>query len=91
MFKTVISVLFRLSVAAFLVGGLAMVVLQGAGLVLGDGDFVTTITDRVAPWAYGAAGVAGLLAFALSYFRDPGTDAAEDGVTPRASALAEHA
>ncbi len=68
MLKSVISVLFRVSVLAFLVGGAAVVALQAIGLVLGAGGFVNAVSDHVAPWAYGASGVAGLLAFAMSYF-----------------------
>lgn len=52
--------------------------LQAVGLALGDGAFVDSISDNVAPWAYGAAGVAGLLAFALSYFRVSGTSGEDD-------------
>lgn len=89
MFKTLISILFRISVAAFLLGGLAVVLLQAAGLILGNGEFVDAVSDTVAPWAYGSAGVAGLLAFAMSYFPGaPETD--DDGVTPR-PAVVEHA
>jgi hypothetical protein len=79
MIKNLLSVLFRLSVLAFLLGGAAVVALQAAGIVLGNGAFVEAVTDVVAPWAYGAAGVAGLLAFALSYFRSG--DAAADAAT----------
>jgi hypothetical protein len=68
MIKTVLCVIFRLSVAAFLFGGAAIVVLQTVGLATGNGDLVTAVTDNLAPWVYGSAGVAGLLAFVLSYF-----------------------
>lgn len=68
MIKNTISVIFRLSVAVFLLGGLTIVAVQAAGLIVGDGDLVTAVTDNVAPWVYGSAGIAGLLAFALSYF-----------------------
>jgi hypothetical protein len=92
MIKHSISIVFRISVAAFLLGGLLVVVLQAVGLIVGDGEFVETITDTLAPWTYGAAGVAGLLAFAMSYFPNP-TDADEatpvDEVTPRPAAVAE--
>jgi hypothetical protein len=92
MIKDSISIVFRISVAAFLLGGLLVVALQAAGLVVGNGGFVDTITDTLAPWTYGAAGVAGLLAFAMSYFPNP-TDADEatpdSEVAPRPAAIAE--
>ncbi|WP_234811849.1 hypothetical protein [Mycolicibacterium canariasense] len=83
------SALFRVSVVVFLVGGAVVVALQAAGLVLGSGDFINAISDNVAPWAYGAAGVAGLLAFAMSYF--PHGD--DNGATERRSSdpVHEHA
>ncbi|AQT81581.1 hypothetical protein B1R94_23480 [Mycolicibacterium litorale] len=90
MMKTLISSIFRVSVLTFLVGGAVVVLLQAAGLVLGDGDFVDAVSDTVAPWAYGAAGVAGLLAFALSYFPHGDTeDAGADQET--AAPVPEHA
>ncbi|AJW40544.1 hypothetical protein NY08_2523 [Rhodococcus sp. B7740] len=80
MLEKCISTIFRVSVVAFLLGGLAIVVLQGGGLVAGDGEFVTHIEELLAPWAYGSAGIAGLLAFALSYFHrtDDESSAVED-------------
>lgn len=87
MIRTVISVAFRISVVAFLLGGLVVVALQAAGLALGNGDFVDAVSDVVAPWAYGAAGVAGLLAFVLSYFRTDEPQAADGVSTP----VPEHA
>ncbi len=89
MIKVIVSTLFRISVAAFLLGGALVVALQAVGLVLGDGEFVDAVTDHVAPWAYGAAGVAGLLAFALSYFRRDGDHAVTD--EPKTAAVPEHA
>ncbi|MEW5810157.1 MAG: hypothetical protein AB1925_11930 [Actinomycetota bacterium] len=69
MIRSILLTAFRISVAAFLLGGAVVVGLQAVGLALGNGAFVDSISDHVAPWAYGAAGVAGLLAFALSYFQ----------------------
>lgn len=89
MIKTVMSVLFRTSVLTFLVGGAAVVALQAAGLMLGAGDFVDAISDNVAPWAYGAAGVAGLLAFAMSYF--PHGDGDGAGACESTHPVHEHA
>jgi hypothetical protein len=68
MVKATLSVLFRISMIAMLLGGLVVVVLQSGGLIAGDGEFVTMVDEVIAPWAYGAAGAAALLAFALSYF-----------------------
>ena len=62
-----VSILFRLSTITFLFGGLAIVVGQGAGLILGDGRVVTDVSALLAPYVYGSAGVAGLLAFVMSY------------------------
>lgn len=89
MFKNIVSTLFRISVLGFLLGGLTVVVLQAAGLILGDGGFVTSVSDVIAPWAYGAAGVAGLLAFAMSYF--PGDQADDSEVSANAAHVPEHA
>lgn len=92
MIKNLISIPFRISVAAFLLGGLVIVVLQAAGLMLGNGDFVNAVSDILAPWVYGAAGVAGLLAFVLSYFPHAAdADGGLDDVTPRPATIAEHA
>ncbi|TRW88431.1 hypothetical protein FK535_04360 [Mycolicibacterium sp. 018/SC-01/001] len=82
MIRNILLAAFRISVAAFLLGGAAVVGLQIVGLALGNGAFVDSITDNVAPWAYGAAGVAGLLAFALSYFRVRDSGDAESAPTP---------
>jgi hypothetical protein len=84
------SAIFRVSVVAFLLGGLAIVVLQGGGLIAGDGEFVTHIEELLAPWAYGSAGVAGLLAFALSYFHRSDDESASTEESAR-TATAEHA
>lgn len=81
MAEKVISTVFRISVALFLLGGLVIVILQGVGLVLGDGDFVTGSEEALAPWAYGSAGVAGLLAFALSYFHRADAETPTDADT----------
>ncbi|MGZ8178011.1 hypothetical protein ACXVUM_08755 [Williamsia sp. SKLECPSW1] len=79
MIENTLSTVFRVSVVVFLLGGLAIVTLQAGGLIAGSGSFVTGAEESLAPYAYGAAGVAGLLAFALSYFRD-GAAESEDGV-----------
>ena len=70
MIERTLSAVFRVSVVVFLLGGLAIVLLQIGGLIAGSGSFVTGTEEVLAPYAYGAAGGAGLLAFALSYFGD---------------------
>ena len=80
MIERTLSAVFRVSVVVFLLGGLAIVLLQIGGLIAGSGSFVTGSEEALAPYAYGAAGVAGLLAFALSYFRDDAAET-EDDVT----------
>ena len=74
MFQKSFSTLFRISVVAFLLGGLAIVLGQSVGLILGDGVVVTHVVELLAPYAYGAAGIAGLLAFVLSYFHHGGEE-----------------
>jgi len=88
MVKTTLSVLFRISMVAMLLGGLVVVVLQSGGLIAGDGEFVTMVDEVVAPWAYGAAAAAALLAFALSYFSHDVNAAfdEEESVRPTAAA-----
>ena len=90
MLEKCISTIFRISVVAFLLGGLAIVVLQGGGLIAGNGEFVTHIEELLAPWAYGSAGIAGLLAFALSYFHRPDDESSPTEDSAR-TATAEHA
>ncbi|PAT09805.1 hypothetical protein CKJ80_09495 [Corynebacterium hadale] len=65
-FKT-FRVLFYLFLAAFLIGGLALVSLQGLGLLMGSGDMVTGVNDALAPWVFGAATLCALSAFVLGY------------------------
>lgn len=91
MFKTIISILFRISVLGFLLGGLAVVALQASGLITGNGDLVKAVTDHLAPWVYGSAGVAGLLAFAMSYFPHDDLVTPEGDASPRLAQVPEHA
>lgn len=81
MIERTLSAVFRVSVVVFLLGGLAIVLLQTGGLIAGSGSFVTGSEESLAPYAYGAAGVAGLLAFALSYFRDDAAESDDDVTT----------
>ncbi|OZE22929.1 hypothetical protein CH256_21720 [Rhodococcus sp. 05-2254-6] len=78
MFRTAVSTLFRLSTVVFLVGGLVIVLCQAAGLILGSGEFVTQTFALMSPYVFGSAGVAGLLAFVMSYLEDPEEDAVID-------------
>ncbi|MGW8379046.1 hypothetical protein [Streptomyces sp. ODS28] len=61
--------LFRLSILAFLLGGAAIVLGQSAGIVLGDARWVARAQSSVQPATCIAAGISGILAFALSYRR----------------------
>ncbi|OZC57102.1 hypothetical protein CH289_04210 [Rhodococcus sp. RS1C4] len=78
MFRIVVSTLFRLSTVVFLVGGLVIVLCQAAGLILGKGEFVTQTFALMSPYVFGSAGVAGLLAFVMSYLDDPEEDSTAD-------------
>jgi hypothetical protein len=68
MFEKIICTIFRISTLVFLLGGVVIVVGQAGGILVGNGEFVTGFEETMAPWVYGASGVAGLLAFALMYF-----------------------
>ena len=68
MFEKIICILFRITTLVFLLGGLTIVAGQAGGIIAGNGEFVTSFEETLAPWAYGAAGVAGLLAFVLMYY-----------------------
>jgi hypothetical protein len=72
----VITFLFTLSVVVFLLAGLAIVVGQAVFLVGGDATGARAWQAALVPFAFGGASVAGLLAFALTYWH--GED--EDGL-----------
>ncbi|KQU28459.1 MULTISPECIES: hypothetical protein [unclassified Rhodococcus (in: high G+C Gram-positive bacteria)] len=86
MFHTFVSALFRLCTLAFLLGGLVIVAGQGVGLLLGNGSIVSQVPATLSPFVYSAAGVAGLLAFVMSYSDGESdvdrTDTAEAVVVP---------
>lgn len=63
----IFRVLFYVFLAAFLIGGFVLVGLQGLGLVMGSGDMVTGVDDKLAPWVFGAATLCALAAFVLGY------------------------
>ena len=71
-----ITFLFTLSVVVFLLAGLAIVIGQAVFLVGGDATGARAWQAALVPFAFGGASVAGLLAFALTYWH--GED--EDGL-----------
>ncbi|GAB3445586.1 hypothetical protein GCM10027570_15900 [Streptomonospora sediminis] len=58
---------FRVGLAAFLLGGGALVAVQAAGLVAGSAGLVTAAAETVGPVVYAAAGITGVIAFIRSY------------------------
>ncbi len=65
----VLTALFAVSVVFFLLAGLAIVLGQIVTLVQGDSVAARGWKADLAPWAFGGASVAGVLAFLLSYHR----------------------
>jgi hypothetical protein len=59
--------LFALSVLFFLLAGLVIVVTQAVALAAGDATAARGWGSTLAPYAFGGASVAGVLAFLLSY------------------------
>ena len=62
---------FTVAVVLLLLGGLAIVTAQVAGLVAGEGGWLTAVSETLEPPTFIAASVAGILAFLLSYQRRP--------------------
>ena len=62
--------LFKISLIFFLLAGLCIVVGQAAALIGGDATLARTIKTVLAPYAFGGASVAGILAYLLSYRQD---------------------
>ncbi len=62
---------FTVAVVLLLLGGLAIVATQIAGLVAGEGGWLTAVSETLEPPTFIAASVAGVLAFLLSYQRRP--------------------
>ena len=62
---------FTVAVVLLLLGGLAIVAIQVAGLVAGQGGWLTAVSETLEPPTFIAASVAGVLAFLLSYQRRP--------------------
>lgn len=59
--------LFRLSIVAFLTGGLVIVLGQALGIVLGDAHWVAAVESNAQPSTCVAASICGILSFFLSY------------------------
>jgi len=62
--------LFKISLIFFLIAGLCIVVGQAGALIGGDATLARTIKTVLAPYAFGGASVAGILAYLLSYRKD---------------------
>ena len=60
---------FTVAVVLLLLGGLAIVATQVAGLVAGEGGWLTAVSEILEPPTFIAASVAGVLAFLMSYQR----------------------
>ena len=60
---------FTVAVVLLLLGGLAIVATQVAGLVAGQGGWLTAVSETLEPPTFIAASVAGVLAFLMSYQR----------------------
>lgn len=63
-------VLFKISVIFFLLAGLAIVLGQAGALIGADATLARTVKTVLAPYAFGGASVAGILAYLLSYRKD---------------------
>ena len=62
-----VTTLFALTVLFFLLAGLVIVIGQAVMLAGGDATAARGWASTVAPYAFGGAGVAGVLSFLLSY------------------------
>ena len=62
--------LFKISLIFFLLAGLCIVLGQAGALIAADATLARTIKSVLAPYAFGGASVAGILAFLLSYRQD---------------------
>ena len=65
---------FTVAVVLLLLGGLAIVAAQVAGLIAGEGGWLTAAGEALEPPTFIAASVAGILAFLLSYQRRPASE-----------------
>ncbi|WP_432565100.1 hypothetical protein [Kineococcus sp. SYSU DK003] len=62
---------FTLATLLLVLGGLVLVGAQVVAIVLGHGDWLEVVPEVVGPPTMVSASVAGLLAFVLSYRREP--------------------
>ncbi len=62
--------LFKISLIFFLLAGLCIVLGQAGALIAADATLARTIKSVLAPYAFGGASVAGILAYLLSYRQD---------------------
>ncbi|MQA10700.1 MAG: hypothetical protein GEU98_19530 [Pseudonocardiaceae bacterium] len=69
MITRVLDVGFRICLALFVLGGLAMVLGQAAGLLTGSGELVEGVVDWLGPPTFVLASVAGLAGFGLAYLK----------------------
>jgi hypothetical protein len=65
--ERVLTNVFALTVLFFLIAGLVIVIGQAAALAAGHASAARQWASVVAPYAFGGAAVAGVLAFLLSY------------------------
>lgn len=66
-----LRLLFTVSTIVFVVLGLIIVFGQLLLLAFGAGLPAFDVAETLGPWAFGTSTVAGLFAFALTYFRTP--------------------
>ncbi|RCV49182.1 hypothetical protein [Marinitenerispora sediminis] len=69
-----LDIAFRIGLGLFLVGGVALVAVQAAGLAAGSAALVTSAAESLGPAVYTAAGVTGIIAFVRSYLERWGGD-----------------
>ncbi|WBT08701.1 hypothetical protein PAB09_12735 [Corynebacterium sp. SCR221107] len=62
-----VRVLFYLFLAAFLIGGVAIVGVQALGLFTLSNELVTGATKSIAPYAFWASTLCAVCAFILTY------------------------
>ncbi|MFC7328329.1 hypothetical protein [Marinactinospora rubrisoli] len=65
---------FRIGLGLFVIGGVALVAVQAAGLVAGSAALVTSAADSLGPAVYTVAGITGIIAFLRSYLEKWGGD-----------------
>lgn len=66
-FFRIFQILFTLFLAVFLLGGLAIVIIQLVGVVSLSESVVTWASSALAPWTFAAATLCAVCAFVLRY------------------------